>query len=457
MSAAENAEITRRVALGLLGLGAAGGALYGLSRSRILDFLRADEESPDDFRVMHRPYAFDPRRTLSVLGYGGIRLPIRNRSKTQIDDELGQALFDYAIRHGVNYFDTGWTYHEGESEKFFGRALGRHPRDSFFLCDKLPTWLVKKPEDAPRIFEEQLMRCQVDHFDMYLLHSLGNPEEYRRVYREWKVLDYLREQKARGRIRHLGFSFHGKLPLLKEVLDVGGWELCLIVLNALYDRDNPGSAKEIALLQERNVPIFVMEPLGGGRCASLNPAARQILSACHSGVSPAEWAFRWALSQKGVQTLVSGMGRLRWLKENVRSLSSERFLPLTSEDQVVYRKAIDAYKKYATIPCTTCRYCVPCPYGVEIPEIFTWWNSFAGLGRLPAKTGENDSQALRREFLASYSHAIGPGCGPEKCVKCRKCKVACPQWTFDIPREMRKIDAALAQARADFIAKGGRL
>jgi len=452
-----SSALTRRRALGLIGAGAAGGFLYGLSRSDLLEFLRSDEKCPDKFMVARRPFPAEPGREISVLGYGGIRLPIKNRHKNEIDEELGFALFDYAYRHGVNYFDTGWVYHEGEGEKFFGRALRRYPRDSFMLADKLPTWLVKKPEDAPKFFEEQLKRCQVDYFDNYLLHSLGNPDEYRRVYKSFKVMDYLKEQLARGKIRHLGFSFHGKSPLLKEVLDDYPFSHCLIVMNALEERQNPDLVKQIALLQERKIPIFVMEPLGGGRCASLNPAAKQVLEAHQPGVSPAEWAFRWALSKHGVQCVLSGMGRLHWLKENIRTMSAERFRPMTADEQVVYGKAIDAYVKYKTVACTGCRYCLPCPYGVEIPEVFTWWNSFAGLGRLPAEKGPNDSQALRREFLASYSHAVNPGCGPEKCIGCRKCKVACPQWVFSIPDEMRKIDAALAKVRSDYVAKGGRL
>ena len=446
--------LTRRAAIGLIGAGAAGGAVYGLSRAGFLDFLRHDT---DDCRVARRPFAPEPGREVSLLGYGGIRLPIRNRQNSQIDEELGLALFDYAYRHGVNYFDTGWVYHQGEGEKFFGRALKRYPRESFMLADKLPTWLVKKPEDVATFFEEQLRRCQVDFFDCYLLHSLSNPEEYRRVYLEWKGLDYLKEQKARGRIRHLGFSYHGKSPLLAEVLDACPWELCVITLNALACRDSADLLKQIRMLQERKIPIFVMEPLGGGRCASLNPAARQILEAHAPGTSPAEWAFRWALSERGVQTLLSGMGRMNWLVENVRTLSAERFRPLSAAEREVYDRAIDAYKKYRTIPCTSCRYCEPCPYGVTIPEIFEWWNSYAGVGRVPAAEGPNASQALRREFLASYSNAIAPGCGPEKCIQCRKCKVACPQWTFDIPKEMRQIDRKLAEVRAAFVGRGGRL
>jgi len=453
----EDSLLTRRRALGLLGLGAAGGAAYGLSRSGLLDLLRAERMSPDDFRVMRRPYPSEPGRLLSVLGYGGIRLPIRDRNDRQIDDELGFEMLDYAYRHGVNYFDTGYEYHHGESERFFGRALRRYPRESFMLADKMPTWLVKRPEDAPRFFEEQLKRCQVGYFDNYMLHSIVTPEEYRRVYKTWKVLDYLKEQKARGRIRHLGFSYHGRTELLKEVLDDYPWEMCLLTLNALYDRTVSEAAEQIRLAQARKIPIFVMEPLGGGRCATLNPRARQILSEAAPGSTPAEWAFRWALSQDGVQMLLSGMGRMHWLQENVRTLSASRYRPMTDAERGVYAQAIDAYQAFKTVPCTGCRYCGPCPYGVAIPEIFAWWNSIAGVGRIPSASGENDSQALRRAFLASYAQAVPAGCGPEKCIKCRKCKVACPQWILKIHEELRNIDREIARVRGEYVAKGGRL
>ena len=449
--------MTRRRVLELLGWGGAGCAMYGVSRTKLLDFLYADADAFDGFTVMRRPYAPEPGRDISVLGYGGIRLPIKNRSKNQIDEKLGLALIDYAYRHGINYFDTAWGYHDGEGAKFIGRALKRYPRESFMLCNKMPPVPVRRAGDGARIFAEQLKRCQVDYFDTYLLHSVCDPAQYQFVYKELKTLDYLKAEREKGRIRHLGFSFHGRSDFLEQVLDDYPWELCLITVNAIYDRQVPDAARSIKLLQERHIPIFVMEPLGGGRCANLNEKAVRILSEARSDSTPAEWALRWALSHEGVQTVLSGMGRMTWLKENIRSLSAERFQPLTEAEKKTYALAIDAYMEHTTVPCTGCRYCLPCPYGVEIPEVFAWWNSFAGAGRLPTRAGENDSQELRREFLTSYARAIGPEGGPDRCVQCRKCKLACPQWVFDIPTEMRKIDDALVQVRSDYLQKGGRL
>ena len=453
-------DVTRRRFLRTAALAAVagGGVAVGLRRRELLAFLRADAEDPDGFQVLRRPFPTDPTREVSALGFGcGSKLAIVNRDKRCLDEELNAALMDYAYRHGVNYFDTAYIYHDGESERFLGRHLKRYPRESFWLCDKMMARLLKKPEDAPAMFEEQLKRCQVDYFDNYMLHTVKDPDEYERVYKRWKVLDYLKEEKSKGRIRHLSVSFHGTSEFLKRVLDDYPWESVLILINALEHRWNPDSLKVAAILAERKIPILVMEPLAGGRAARLNAEGLKILADSGRGMSGAEWGFRYAQSFPGVLSVLSGMSRMDWLKENIRTFSTAHHHGLTAEERQIYDRAADAAVKYETVPCATCRYCVPCPYGVEIPEVFSWWNAFAGAGRIPAMSGANDSQALRREFLASYSQQVRPGCGPEKCIRCKKCLNACPQWTFKIPDEMRKIERTLAEVRSDYVAKGGRL
>jgi len=457
----ERSKLTRKRFLqaAVWGMVAGGATAVGLNRRELLAFLREEKNDLDGYRILRRPFPAEPGREISALGFGcGARLPILGKDKSRIDEELAIALMDYVVAHGLNYFDTGYNYHNGESERFLGRALKRYPRESFWLADKMPTWLVKKPEDARRIFEEQLKRCQVGCFDNYFLHRVQDSAEYERVYKRLGVLDYLKEEQRKGRIRHLSFSFHGKSDLLRRVLDDAPWASVLVMLNALESRWNPDSLEVAKILAERKVPILIMEPLSGGRVARLNGEALRLLSESGRDWSPAEWGFRYAMSFPGALTALSGMSRKEWVAENVRTFSAERLKPLTDGERQVYGCVIDAYVKHATVPCTACRYCVPCPYGVAIPEIFTWWNGFAGAGRLPANDGgANDSQELRREFFARYAQAIGPGCGPEKCIRCKKCLSACPQWTFRIPDELRKIDRALAKVRDDYVAKGGRL
>ena len=450
-------KMTRRCALSLLGAGAAGGAAWwALDRAGLLRALDADADDPNPGQVLRRPFVRDPSREISLLGYGGIRLPTLHRSDREMDLELGAKLVAFAMRHGINYFDTGWVYHKGEGEKFWGALLPKYDRAKYFLGDKMCTWELKSLDEAKKMFQTQLDKCRTPYFDHYFLHSLGSEAQYRKVYHEYGALKYLDEERAKGRLKYLGFSFHGKKDFLKRLLDERKWDFVMIVFNALeYDRGN--HVKDLyELIAASKTPVFVMEPLGGGRLARFNGPARATIEAAAPGRSAASWALRFAASFPAVQTILSGMGRLDHLRENIETLSTD-FKPLTKPEMDTYWKAIGEFRKFPGIPCTGCRYCVPCPYGVEIPEVFAWWNSFAGAGRLPSDTGPNDSQELRREFLASYSNAIAPGCGPEKCIRCKKCQVACPQWTFRISTEMEKIDRFIRDTRAAYLAKGGRL
>lgn len=449
-------KMTRRCALALAGAGVACGAGWALSRKGLLRALDEDAEDPNPVQVMRRPFAADPSREISLLGYGGIRLPTRNRSDKDMDLDLGRKLVDYALRHGVNAFDTGWVYHKGEGEKFWGALLPQERRAEYFLSDKMCTWELKSLDDAKKMFQAQLDKCRTPYFDQYFLHSLSDEKQYHRVYHEYGVLKYLEEERARGRIKYLGFSFHGKHDFLKRLVDERKWDFAMIVFNALTYKGENGSKAFYDLLAGAKIPVFVMEPLGGGRLARFNGPAKKILTDAKPDRSAASWSLKFAASFPAIQTLFSGMGRFEHLRENIRSLATD-FKPFSKEETDVYWKAVDEYLRYPTVGCTGCRYCLPCPYGVEIPEVFTWWNSFAGAGRIPARKGPNDSQDLRRRFLASYTHAVTPGHGAERCIGCKKCTVPCPQWIFRIPTEMAKIDKVLTEVRADYVAKGGRL
>ena len=433
----------------------AGAAALSCLRTRAdwLDFFKRDEAEPENFHVLRRPFGSDPSREISLLGCGGVRLCVERNNQNRIDRELATKIFDYSYRHGVNFFDTGYVYHGGDSEKFLNETLAKYPRESFFFTDKMPTWHVKTLDDAKRIFKEQCERtAALGYFDVYMLHSISSPSQYDTVYRKLGVLNFLNDMIAAGKIRRLGFSYHGTHKFLAELVEEHPWALTLIPFNGAEPKGEPNRQ----VLAAKKIPIFVMSPLGGGRLAHLNSLARRHLAAAKPGVTPAEWGMRYAASFEGMQTVLSGMSQVEQAVENVRTFSQERFEKLSETDLAVYREAIDLYNKFKPVACTNCRYC-ECPYGIQIPEVFAWWNSFQGEGRVPADEGPNDSQELRREFLVSYYNTIPAPARADRCVGCKKCKEGCPQWVFRIDTEMEKIAETVAHVREVYLARGGRL
>ncbi|MCQ2393990.1 MAG: aldo/keto reductase [Kiritimatiellae bacterium] len=415
-------------------------------------------EPPFTAKPRVRPFIGDGKTPIPLLGLGcAERFPLRTRDAGQAAMEArAEEMVDFALAHGVTWIDTGYSYHRGKSEPFLGRVLKKHPRDSYLISTKMPTWLVRSEKDAPRIFNEQLQRLNITYFDFYLLHSIRTKSEFERVYLKLGVLDFLREQKKLGRIRHLGLSFHGKSDYLKELLETypGVFEVCMVMQNAMEYRWNKDAPKLAEVAAQHKVAILVMEPLAGGRAAGLSGESLAILKRANPKDSSARWGFRFAASIPGVACVFSGMGKLEYLKENIETLT-EDFKPLSPDERKTYEAAIAEYMKYKTLPCTGCAYCVPCPYGVKIPEIFRWYNTWAQSGRLPADEGANDSQDLRRRFLASYYNTFKAKERADRCIACRKCLVPCPQWTFRIPTEMENISELVARTEATYIKKGG--
>ncbi len=406
-----------------------------------------------------RPLPSDGKTPIPLLGLGcAERFPLKSHDMNDAAAlRHAEDLIDFALKHGVTWLDTGYAYHKGKSEPFLGRVLRKYPRESFMLSTKMPTWQVKTPDDAKRIFEDQLARCRVGYFDFYLLHSISKKEDFERVYVKLGVLDYLLEQKKKGRIRHLGMSYHGKSDYLGELLDSypGLFEVCMLMLNRMEFTWNKDAANLAGTAAKRGVAVLVMEPLAGGRAAALTGEALGILKkSSRPDDSAARWGFRFAASLPGVACIFSGMNRLDHMKENIETLSGD-FRPLTEAERQTYDAAIAAYMKHPSIPCTGCNYCVPCPYGVRIPELFAWYNGWAQNGRLPADEGPNDSQDLRRRFLASYNNAFRPKERADRCLGCKKCLVPCPQWTFRIPEEMDKIARLVARTAETYVRKGG--
>ena len=442
---AEKRLITRRQALKYMAAGGLGivGAYYGLTRSQIIDFLDKDAAESDSENRIPVTTRIDKKTgaAISLLGFGCMRFPVLEPGKPEIDEELSMKMIDYAYRRGINYYDTAYPYHGGLSETFTGKALKRYPRETFYLADKMPGWAVRKPEDAPRIFEEQLQKCQVEYFDYYLLHALGNRKDYERIYEEYGVLEYLKQQKAEGRIRSLGFSFHGDLEFFKYLLDKDEeWDFVQIQYNYYdYDDKRQMSGTLNRLLDERGIQSIIMEPVRGGMLATLNKGTVEMLKKAEPKRSVASWAIRYAGTPRNVLTVLSGMSLLEHVVDNIATMSPLK--PVSEEEEILLNKVVTAYKANRPIPCTECRYCMPCPYGVDIPGIFMAYNKCTGDLNMPDPNEPFDDEfkRKRRALLVTYNNTVEKSGQAHHCIGCNKCVEHCPQ-RIKIPQRLDEIE-----------------
>lgn len=438
-----------KVAAGTICAGLAGGCKR---RKAVVDAISEDSKDSNPVQVVRTACPLDPDRQVSILGLGGVRLPVLSGNlgsqSDPVDYEYGSRLVDYAYRHGVNYFDTGYHYHSGDSERFFGYALSKYPRESYFLCTKMPTWSVNSLDDAKRIFEEQLKRCRVSYFDNYMLHSLVKEETYERVYIKNGVLDYLKEERAKGRIKHLGFSFHGQSPFMERLLEDEAFETALILVNGIDWLGANNSKRLHELLVKKDLPVFVMEPLVGGRLAKLRPEAHQLLQSVDRDRSDAAWAFNFASSRKNVVTTLTGFTRFEHLRENILTFSNPKIKDMSGSAETTFLRAMELERGGGEdVPCTNCKYCMPCPYGVDIPKIFSWWNGQVKWKGLPSLSDGEGNSRKRRAFLDSYFSSIDKLRNASRCIGCERCETACPQWQFKIPVELVKIDEFVEKVR----------
>lgn len=423
--------------------------LLALSRTRpasaeakdVAAWYDADLKDPNPIQVVRRPSPLDPGHLISIVGLGGVRIPVKSgklgSQQDPIDYELSSKLIDYAIRHGINFFDSGYIYHSGDSEKFYGHALSKHPRESFHFATKAPPWNIATLADAKRIFEEQLARCRMSYLDCYELHSLGREEDYERTFLKTGVLDYYKEQKAKGRIRHLGFSFHGRYKFLERLLEEGWAEVVTILINGKDWKGVNCSADLYQLLERHNIPVVVMEPLCGGGLARLRPKAHELLQKAAPGKTDASWSLRFAAHPKNVMTVLTGFTRFEHLKEDVGTFAEGAYRPFTAEEHKVYAEAIKIEcGGMQGVPCSECRYCMPCPYGVDIPRLFHFWNMRIKWSGLP----EANDRAARRAFLEKYLQTFPALRNAARCIGCGECAKRCPQWQFKIADELAKID-----------------
>lgn len=358
--------------------------------------------------MLYKPF-HDTGLRLSCLGLGTMRLPTLGDGRdAPIDEEKAQQLVDRAIELGVNYFDTAYMYHGGQSEAFIGRALKKYPRESYFLVSKMPGFMAGSREGVYRIFNEQLERCGVDYFDFYLCHNVN--EETIDQYFDYDVISVLCELKEQGKIRHLGFSSHGKPETLRRFVEVyDGWEFAQIQLNYL-DWSLQDAKAQYELLTEAGIPVMVMEPCRGGRLADLGEDANAILTAADPARSVASWAFRFVQSLPNVQVVLSGMNSLAQLEENAAIFSEND--PLTpAQTQTAFAAAQKLLETF-TVPCTACRYCDICPVGIDIPSVLETYNAWRLSGKSPMPLME----------LKQSDHP-----GPESCLSCGACQAHCPQ------------------------------
>ncbi len=409
---------------------------------------------------------------VSLLGFGMMRLPViggsdngtaRERHDADIDQEMVNALVDYALAHGVNYFDTSPAYCQGLSERSTGIALSRHPRDSYYIATKLsnfnePTW---PREQGIRMFENSLKELQTDHVDYLLLHGIGMGDDslatFNARFIDNGLLPWLVEQKQAGRIRNLGFSYHGDIKIFDMLLqwhDEGRyhWDFAQIELNYIdWDyaaRINPRNTNARYLYDElakRGIPAVIMEPLLGGRLSSLPDELARKMKARQPDASVASWAFRFAGTPEGVLTALSGMTYMEHLQDNVRTYSP--LVPLTDEEQEFLQGVAHDYFNLSTIPCNQCNYCMPCPYGINIPALFVHYNRCVEEGNLPNRSDvSREYRRARRAFLIGYDRSVPRLRQAAHCISCSQCVPHCPQG-IDIPSTLRRIDSIVDELR----------
>lgn len=378
----------------------------------------------------------DTDKKISLLGFGGMRLPVTGEEKKKIDFEAAQAMVDYAYSHGVNYFDTAYMYHDGESELFFKEALKKYPRDSFYLADKLPIWMgINSLDDAKARFSEQLQKCGVEYFDFYLLHNLSSREVFEEKYLGLGILDYLISEKEAGRIKHLGFSFHGDVPLFDYLMKFRQWDFFQMQLNYL-DWDDQRAREVYELGEAAGCPCIVMEPVRGGSLVKLCDSAVKMLKDHAPDRSIASWAIRYAASKENVLTVLSGMSDMSQVVDNCNTIGD--FKPLDEKENEVLCAAVAEYRKNDTIPCTGCRYCSDCKAGIDIAGVFALYNEYVTDGKMPFSIDGGVDDEYRKKAAAFSADVAKLDPAPSACIRCKACEDHCPQ-SIKISRMLAKI------------------
>lgn len=365
----------------------------------------------------------------SLLGFGCMRFPVLE--KGEINEPEAERMLDKAIAEGVNYIDTAYPYHEGKSEIVTGKILKKYDRNSFYLATKLPLWQINSLEDVDRIFGEQLTKLQTDHVDFYLMHAM-NKERWDAM-RKLGVVERLEQIKAEGRIRYLGFSFHDSYEAFEEIINAREWDFCQIQLNYM-DVEEQAGLKGYELAASKNVPVIVMEPVKGGSLAAFAEDIMEKFRAADAQASAASFALRWVGSLPGVKVILSGMSTMGQVEDNLKTFGC--FKPLSGEEQKMMKEVRDTLKSRVQNGCTACRYCMPCPAGVDIPGCFGVWNTY--------HMYQNYNMVKRR-----WENELGEQKQAKNCVKCGKCEQACPQ-KLSIRKDLERAQADLDKKEMAF-------
>ena len=364
---------------------------------------------------------FHDEKELSLLGFGTMRLPLLADESGAIDEDEAIKMIRKAIDGGVTYMDTAYLYHGGTSEVVLGKALKDGYREKVVVADKMPVWVMKGPEEMQELFDTQLQRLDTDCIDMYLIHNIAQTSWD--TIKEFKMYDFLCEKRAEGKIKYIGFSYHGDVPgLFEEVIDSHPWDFCQIQLNYM-DKNIQAGLKGYEYAYSKGIPVVVMEPLKGGKLTEkIPPTVEKYWAELDSNRTPANWAFSWVADLPGVMTILSGMSKMEQLDENLQIFADLEPNSLSAEELEIIEKVSDEYNKLISFSCTGCKYCLPCPQGLDIPRIINMrnsWDLYFGV------------ETLKNEFKMFVKPV------PSECIDCKECVEKCPQH-LDIPRAMKE-------------------
>ena len=392
---------------------------------------------------------------VSILGYGCMRWPMikDENGKDIIDQETVNRLVDYAMEHGVNYYDSSPVYLQGQSEKATGIALSRYPRESYFVATKLSNFSNYTKENSIEMYQKSKENFQTDYIDYYLLHSIGDGNAFRQRFVDNGMMEYLLEERKAGRIRNLGFSFHGSPEGFDELMayhDQYHWDFVQIQLNYIDWTHASGRNAKAKYLQEeldkRGIQSVIMEPLLGGRLSKVPEHIAERLKERNPQGSVASWAFRFAGTHPGVLCVLSGMTYMEHLQDNVGTYSPLQ--SLTEDELAFLEETAELMQKYPTVPCNDCKYCMPCPYGIDIPAILLHYNKCVNEGEVAASSQDENYRKARRAYLVSYDRAVPKLRQAARCIGCNQCMSHCPQ-NINIPRELHKIDRYIENLKKD--------